>query len=409
MPLCGKFRLRAKNKPQKGFPMNKFSSIFGQILQVFDKRDFLHAVRDTRSEHAAKGFTCWDQFVAMLFCQLGQAQSLREICGGLATCLGKLKHLGIDDAPKRSTLSYANEHRPWQLYQMMFYRLLEKCQTMARFQKRKFRFKNKLFSLDASVIELCLSLFDWASFRQTKGAVKLHLLLDHDGYLPTFATVTEGDVHEVNVAWELKLPKGSILAVDMGYTDYALFAKWIFEDIYFVTRQKGNAAYRVVKENKVPQNRNILKDQIIEFTGYYAKKDCSHLLRRIEVWDLEFNRTLVLLTNHLKFGATTVAAIYKDRWQIEIFFKAIKQNLKIKTFVGTSKNALLIQIWTALTVILLLKYLKFRSSINWSLSNLVAMLRYNLFTYRDLWLWLDNPFEVPAIVPGEHQLLLAFR
>ena len=389
--------------------MNKFSSIFGQILQIFDKRDFLQAVRDTRSEHAAKGFTCWDQFVAMFFCQLGQAQSLREICGGLATCLGKLKHLGIDDAPKRSTLSYANEHRPWQLYQLMFYRLLEKCQTMARFQKRKFRFKNKLFSLDASVIELCLSLFDWASFRQTKGAVKLHLLLDHDGYLPTFATVTEGDVHEVNVAWELKLHKGSILAVDMGYTDYALFAKWILEGIFFVTRQKANAAYRVVEEHKVPQNRNILKDQIIEFTGYYAKKDCPHRLRRIEVWDQEFNRTLVLLTNHLKFGATTVAAIYKDRWQIEIFFKAIKQNLKIKTFVGTSKNALLIQIWTALTVILLLKYLKFRSSMNWSLSNLVAMLRYNLFTYRDLWLWLDNPFEVPAIVPGEHQLLLAFR
>jgi len=389
--------------------MNKFSSIFGQILQIFDKRDFLQAVRDTRSEHAAKGFTCWDQFVAMLFCQLGQAQSLREICGGLATCLGKLKHLGIDDAPKRSTLSYANEHRPWQLYQLMFYRLLEKCQTMARFQKRKFRFKNKLFSLDASVIELCLSLFDWASFRQTKGAVKLHLLLDHDGYLPTFATVTEGNVHEVNIARELNLPKGSILAVDMGYTDYSLFAKWILEGIFFVTRQKGNAAYRVVEEHKVPQNRNILKDQIIEFTGYYAKKDCPHLLRRIEVWDQEFNRTLVLLTNHLKFGATTVAAIYKDRWQIEIFFKAIKQNLKIKTFVGTSKNALLIQIWTALTAILLLKYLKFRSSLNWSLSNLVAMLRYNLFTYRDLWLWLDNPFEVPAIVPGEHQLSLAFR
>jgi hypothetical protein len=389
--------------------VNKFSSIFGQILQVFDKRDFLQAVRDTRAERAAKGFTCWDQFVAMLFCQLGQAQSLREICGGLATCLGKLKHLGIDNAPKRSTLSYANEHRPWQLYQMMFYRLLEKCQTMARFQKRKFRFKNKLFSLDASVIELCVTLFDWAKFRQTKGAVKLHLLLDHDGYLPVFATVTEGDVHEVNIAWELNFPRGSILAVDMGYTDYALFAKWTHEGIFFVTRQKGNAAYRVVEEHKVPQNRNILKDQIIEFTGYYAKKDCPHRLRRIEVWDEEFNRAFVLLTNHLKFGATTVAAVYKDRWQIEIFFKAIKQNLKIKTFVGTSKNALLIQIWTALTVILLLKYLKFRSSMNWSLSNLVAMLRYNLFTYRDLWLWLDNPFEVPAIVPDEHQLTLAFR
>jgi len=389
--------------------VNKFSSIFGQILQIFDKRDFLQAVRDTKAERAAKGFTCWEQFVAMLFCQLGQAQSLREICGGLATCLGKLKHLGIDDAPKRSTLSYANEHRPWQLYQLMFYRLLEKCQAMARFQKRKFRFKNKLFSLDASVIELCLSLFDWASFRQTKGAVKLHLLLDHDGYLPTFATVTEGDVHEVNIAWELKLPKGSILAADMGYTDYALFAKWTDEGLFFVTRQKANAAYRVVEEHKVPQNRNILKDQIIRFTGYNAKKDCPHSLRRVEVWDEENNRVFVLLTNHLKFGATTVAAIYKDRWQIEIFFKAIKQNLKIKTFVGTSKNALLIQIWTALTVILILKFLKFRSSMNWSLSNLVAMLRYNLFTYRDLWLWLDNPFEVPAIIPSEEQLALAFQ
>jgi len=389
--------------------VNKFSSIFGQILQVFEKRVFLQAIRDTRAEHAAKGFTCWDQFVAMLFCQLGQAHSLREICGGLATCLGKLKHLGIDDAPKRSTLSYANEHRPWQLYQKMFFHLLEKCQSVAKMQKRKFRFKNKLFSLDATVIELCVTMFDWAKFRQTKGAVKLHLLLDHDGYLPVFATVTEGDVHEVNIARNLIFPKGSILAIDMGYTDYAQFARWTDDEVFFVTRQKGNAAYRVVEEQRVPQNRNILKDQIIEFTGYYSRKDCPHRLRRVEVWDAENSRIFVLLTNNLKFGATTVAAIYKERWQIEIFFKAIKQNLKIKTFVGTSKNALLIQIWTALIAILLLKFLKFRSSMNWSLSNLVAMLRYNLFTYRDLWLWLDNPFEVPAMIPGDEQLTLAFR
>lgn len=389
--------------------MNKFSSIFGQILQVFDKRDFLQAVRDTRAERAAKGFTCWDQFVAMLFCQLGQAHSLREICGGLATCLGKLKHLGVDDAPKRSTLSYANEHRPWQLYQKMFFHLLGKCQHAAKLQKRKFRFKNKLFSLDATVIELCLSLFDWASFRQTKGAVKLHLLLDHDGYLPVFATMTEGDVHEVNIAREISFPKGSIVAIDMGYTDYSLYSRWTNDGVFFVTRQKVNAAYRVIEEHRVPEYRNILKDQIIELTGHYARKDCPYLLRRIEVRDEENNRTFVLLTNHLTFGATTIAAIYKERWQIEIFFKAIKQNLKIKTFVGTSKNALLTQIWTALIAILLLKFLKFKSSLNWSLSNLVAMLRYNLFTYRDLWLWLDNPFEVPALSPNDEQLTLAFR
>jgi len=389
--------------------VNKFNSIFGQILQVFDKRVFMEAIRDTKAERCAKGFTCWDQFVAMLFCQLGQAQSLREICGGLATCLGKLKHLGIDNAPKRSTLSYANEHRPWQLYQKMFFHLLEQCRSRAKLQKRKFRFKNKLFSLDATVIELCVTLFDWAKFRQTKGAVKLHLLLDHDGYLPVFATVTEGDVHEINIAKGLSLPKGSILAIDMGYTDYAQFARWTDDEVFFVTRQKENAAYRVIEEHRVPQNRHVLKDQIIEFTGYYAKKDCPHRLRRVEVWDEENNRTVVLLTNHLTFGATTVAAIYKDRWQIEIFFKAIKQNLKIKTFVGTSKNALLIQIWTALIAILLLKHLKFRSNMNWSLSNLVAMLRYNLFTYRDLWLWLDNPFEVPALIPDDEQMELVFR
>jgi hypothetical protein len=388
--------------------VNKFNSIFGQILQVFDKRVFMEAIRYTKAERCAKGFTCWDQFVAMLFCQLGQAHSLREICGGLATCFGKLKHLGIDNAPKRSTLSYANEHRPWQLYQKMCFHLLEQCRSQAKLQKRKFRFKNKLFSLDATVIELCVTLFDWAKFRQTKGAVKLHLLLDHDGYLPVFATVTEGDVHEINIARGLIFPKGSILAIDMGYTDYARFVRWTDDEVFFVTLQKGNAAYRVLKEHRVPQNRHILKDQIIEFTGYYAKKDCPHCLRRVEVWDEENNRTVVLQTNHLTFGATTVAAIYKDRWQTE-FFQGGQTEPEDQDLCRNQQELVLIQIWTALIAILLLKHLKFRSSMNWSLSNLVAILRYNLFTYRDFWLWLDNPFEVPAVIPDDEQMELVFR
>jgi hypothetical protein len=388
--------------------MNKFSSIFGQILHIFDKGDFMRAVRDTKAEHSAKGFSCWNQFVAMLFCQLGQAHSLREICGGLATCLGKVKHLGIDEAPKRSTLSYANEHRPWYLYQMMFYNLLEKCQEKALLQKRKFRFKNRLFSMDASVIDLCITMFDWAKFKQTKGLLSFTCFLIMKATCLYFATITEGNTHEINIAREINFPKGSIVAVDMGYTDYSLFAKWVVQGVFFVTRQKENAVYTVVEELEVPNNRNILIDQIIEFTGYNARKNCPHRLRRIEVWDKDNDRTIVLLTNHLSFGATTVVAIYKDGWQIETFFKTIKQNLKIKTFVGTSKNALLIQIWTALIAILLLKYLKFRSRMEWSLSNLVAMLRYNLFTYRNLWLWLDKPYEIPAIVPDENQLVFAF-
>lgn len=388
--------------------MNKFNSIFGQILQIFTQQDFVRAVRETRAEKGVKGFSCWGQFVAMLFCQLGQAHSLREICGGLATCLGKLKHLGIDVAPKRSTLSYANEHRPWPLYQKVFYQLLAKCRVLAR-GKKPFRFKNKLFSLDATTIELCVTLFDWAKFRQTKGAVKLHLLLDHEGYLPVFASITEGNVHEVNIAHTLTFPKGSILAIDRGYVDYKQFARWTEAGIFFITRQKDNAGYRIIEKREVPENRNIIKDHLIMVTGYESIKKCPHVLRRIEVWDEENERIIVLWTNHLTFGATTIARIYKDRWQIEIFFKTIKQNLKIKTFVGTSRNALLTQIWTALIAILVLKYLRFRSTLGWSLSNLVAMLRYNLFTYRDLWVWLDNPFETPPIVPDAEQLMLSYR
>jgi len=386
--------------------MNQFSSIFGQILQIFPKSQFYSAVKETNSEKGAKGFTCFGQFVAMLFCQLGQARSLREICGGLSSCLGKLKHLGISAAPSRSTLSYANEKRPWQLYEKVFYQLLGICRPVA--PGKKFRFKNKLYSLDASVIDLCVTLFDWATFRRTKGAVKLHLLLDHDGYLPVFANITEGNVHEVNVARGLSFPKGSVVVCDKGYTDYALFARWNDEGVYFVTRQKENADYEVVEERSVPKNRDILKDQIIVLAGYAARKKYPPCLRRIEAWDLVSGETVVLLTNHLAFGATTVAAAYKDRWQIEIFFKTIKQNLRIKTFVGTSANALKTQIWTALIAVLLLKYLKFRSSFGWSLSNLVAMLRYNLFTYRDLWAWIDSPYGTPPIVPIGEQLELGF-
>lgn len=341
----------------------------------------------------------------MLFCQIGQAHSLREICGGLASCLGKARHLGIEGAPKHSTLSYANEHRPWQLYQRMFYQLLGKCQSLAAGRKR-FRFRNRLFSLDATLIDLCASMFDWAKFRQTKGAVKLHLLLEHEGYLPVFAHVTYGKVHEVNIAKRLSFPKGSIVVMDRGYVDYALFAEWTEDGVYFVTRQKDNADFRVIRRNPIPMRGSILKDQIIELEGFYAKHDCSYGLRRIEVWDEKNKEVISLLTNHLEFGPTTIAAIYKDRWQIEIFFKTIKQNLKIKTFVGASPNAVMIQIWTALIAILVLKYLRFRSSFGWSLSNFVAMLRYNLFTYREIWDWIDNPYKMPPFEPEAKQLSL---
>jgi hypothetical protein len=380
--------------------MNRFCSIFSQLLQLFPRIEFENTVKQTKAERHAKGFTCWGQFVSMLFCQLGRAHSLREITGGLRSCEGKLKHLGIT-APAHSTLAYANEHRPWELYQETFFHLLGRCQSQVN-GKKKFRFKNKLVSLDSSVIDLCLSLYDWAKFRRTKGAIKLHLILDHDGYLPSFAVITEGKVSDVKVAHTLKFDPGTIVVYDRGYNDYLLFGNWTEQGIFFVTRMKDNAVFEVLEEKPIPQHRNILKDQVIRLTGLKAEERCPYLLRRVEVYDAEKDTTFVFLTNNFNLGSTTIAAIYKDRWQIELFFKALKQNLKIKTFVGTSANAVKIQIWTALIAILILRFLQLQSQFKWSLSNLVALLRMNLFTHRDLWTWLNKPFEIPP-VPYEQQ------
>jgi hypothetical protein len=370
--------------------------MFSQLLKLFPRTEFQALVKRTHAERHARGFTCWGQFVAMLFCQLGRAHSLREICGGLRSSEGKLKHLGIT-APSRSTLAYANEHRPWQLYRAVFQELLARCQSAVP-ARRKFRFKNKLVSLDSTVIDLCATLFDWAQFRRTKGAVKLHCLLDHDGYLPSVVVITEGKRHDVRVARTLRLAPGTIVVMDRGYVDYAWFGRLTTDGVFFVTRLKDNALYRVVERRRVPARGAVQRDEVIRLTGVNAATTCPHDLRRVEVYDPEKDETLVFLTNHLALGATTVAAIYKDRWQIELFFKALKQNLKIKTFVGTSANALKVQVWTALIALLLLKYLQLRSRFGWSLSNLVALLRMNLFTHRDLWAWLDRPFDGPPTI-----------
>jgi hypothetical protein len=377
-------------------------------LQLFPRAEFERAVKDHKAERHARGFTSWGQLVAMLFCQLGRAHSLREICGGLACCEGKLKHLGIPLAPKKSTLAYANEHRPWELFQTVFTQLFGKCQQLVAAQggRKKFRFKNKLMSLDGSVIDLSVSLFDWAKFRRTKGAIKLHLLLDHDGYLPSFAVVTEGKKSELKVARTLPFEPGTILAIDRGYIDYEWFAKLTREGVYFVTRMKENAVYQVKAEFQVPQNRNVLKDELLWFPSQVKAGEEPCLFRRVEVWDEEKQESIVFLTNLLAFGTTTIAAIYKDRWQVELFFKALKQSLKIKTFVGTSANAVKTQVWTALIAMLVLKYLQLKSTFGWSLSNLIALLRQQLFVYRDLHQWLDDPFQAPPALAGVHDAQL---
>lgn len=378
------------------------ASLFSQILNLIDRREFDAAVARTGAEKRSKGFSCWDQFVAMCFCQLAQAKSLREITQGLACCEGRLRHLGVEAAPARSTLSYANRVRPVALYEEVFQLALARCQDVS--SGHKFRFKNKLLSLDSTVLELCASMFDWARFRRSKGAVKLHLLLDHDGYLPVYAHITEGAVADVSIAQQLILPPGSIVAMDRGYNDYRLFEAWSEQKVGFVTRLKTNAEYFVTEKRSEAATGLIRRDELIEFQCLTAGRTIWKTYRRIEVWLEDKQETLVLLTNLLDLCAVTIAGIYKERWQIELFFKALKQNLRIKTFVGTSANAVHIQIWTALITILLLKYLQFKSRCAWALSHLVALLRWNLFSYRDLWTWLEHPLDTPPQLPPDPQL-----
>ena len=377
--------------------MTQVCSVFSQLLQLFSRGEFARAVKEQKAERNAKGFTCRGQFVAMLFCQVAQMKSLREVCMGLAGCEAPLKHLGISETPKKSTLAYANENRPWELYQTVFNQLLEKCQAevATRGGRKKFRFKNKLVSLDGSIIDLSASMFDWAKYKRTKGAIKLHLLLDHNGYLPSFAVVTEGKHSEVAVARGLRLEPGTILGIDRGYNDYEWFAEMTGEGVFFVTRMKTNTVYTVEAECEVPEKGRVLRDQIISLPGLRKAGEEPVLFRRIEYWNEDKHEILVFFTNLLHLAASTVAAIYKDRWQVELFFKALKQTLKVKTFLGTSANAVKTQIWTALIAMLILKYLQMKSTFGWSLSNLAALLRQQLFIFRDLWAWLNAPLEGP--------------
>ena len=367
--------------------MKSSLSLFAQIVQIIPRVRFARAVRETGAQRHSKGFASWDQFVAMLFCQFANCKSLREISDGLTATFGKLNHLGMSSAPAKSTLSYANAHRPCEMFEQLFQDILKICRGVSPGKKGKFRFKHPLLSLDSSLIELCLGMFPWAEYRQSKGAAKLHMLLDHDGYMPVFADLTAGKVNDARYAQSLVLPKGSIVALDRGYIDYGLFQKWTDQGIYFVTRLKDKTLFRVIKELPVPSGSNVISDCLIQMTGYRIKKKCTAILRVVIVEDETKGEHISFLTNNTKLAASTISAIYKDRWEIELFFKVLKQHLKIKTFVGTSINAVKIQIWTALITILLIKYLQFKSKCSLPLCRLVALLRLNLFSYRDLWDW----------------------
>ena len=357
------------------------NTILFQILKLVPRHEFEVLANRHHCGRSFRRASRWSQFVTMAMAQLAGRNSLRDIVENMSSQAHRLYHLGSAKL-SRSTLSRINEDKPYALYEALFGRLLSCCQGKA--PAHDFRFKNPLYSLDASTIDLCLSVFPWAEFRTTKGAIKLHVGLNHEGYLPEFVTVTEGKTGDVTIGRTLQFPKGSMVAIDRGYNDYAWYNQLTEKGIFFVTRLKSNAKTRVAQRRPVLTEKGLSSDQSIEFTGVQTAKRCPIRLRRIGYRDLETGKHYVFLTNNFKLAAKTIADIYKARWQVELFFKWIKQNLKIKSFLGTSKNAVMTQIWIALCVYLLLAFIKFQSRMNKSMQQILRLLQLNLFEKRDL-------------------------
>ena len=383
--------------------MAHHNTVFSQILKLVPRHEFESLAREHHQGRCLRKMTRWSQFVSLGLAQLAGRVSLRDVVSNLKAQARKLYHLGCAEV-NRSSLARVNEQQPASLYEALFGTLLARCQGLS--PKHRFRFKNKLYSLDASTIDLCLSVFPWADFRTTKGAIKLHVGLDHDGYLPSFLTITEGRVHEVNPARTLTLPKGSVVVFDRGYTDYAWYNHLNHQGVYFVTRQRKNACYRVIVRHPVPAGSSVTSDQTIRLTGVKAER-CARPLRRIGFRDPETGKHYVFLTNNFRLAARTIAAIYKERWQIELFFKWIKQNLRIKTFLGTSRNAVLTQIWVAMCMYLLIAYLKFLSKLGLGMQQILRLLQLNLFERRDLMALLRGDPPQPITSPLQARLQFA--
>lgn len=370
-------------------------TLFSQIISKLDRSKFSKLVKEKQTDKHQKGFNSWTHLVSMLFCQFAKSQSVRDISNGLRSATGNLNHLGIDRAPSKSTISYQNKNRDWELFRAYYYQLLGSLGQQAGFKQVKFKIKTKIFLLDSTTISLCLSIFDWAKYKTAKGAVKMHTLLDFDGNLPAYVNITDGKTADNKGAYDIPLLKRSVIVADRYYNDFSLLNIWDSNEVYFVIRHKENIQYTVIKENSLPENRHqhILKDEIIELKNKSSKAKYSKRLRRVAVWDDKNKQVVELITNQMTWTSNTIGELYKSRWEVEIFFRDIKQLLHIKSFIGTSQNAVMIQIWSALITILILKALKAMAKFNWHLSNLVAFIRLNLFVKINLQKWIDKPFE----------------
>ena len=370
-------------------------TLFAQIIAKLDRYAFNKLVTARQTDKHQKGYNSWTHLVAMLFCQFAKSQSVRDISNGLRSATGNLNHLGIQKAPSKSTISYQNKHRDWKLFRDYYYHLLQHLGQQARFRRVNFKIKSKILLLDSTVITLCLSVFDWARYKTCKGAIKMHTLLDYEGNLPVYVNITEGRKADNKGAYDIPLIKNSVIVADRFYCDLKLLFNWDSNDIKYVVRHRTTLQYRTVKELELPDDRHphVLKDEIIELTVYRSSKKYPKKLRRLAIWDEVNKQVIEVVSNQLTWSANTIAQLYQCRWQIETFFKDIKQLLHIKSFIGTTANAVMIQVWTALITILILKALQAMAQYNWHLSNLVAFIRLNLFVKVDLQRWVDNPFS----------------
>lgn len=375
-------------------------SMFAQIVQQLPKNLFHSLVQKYQTDKGSKGISTWDQFIAMMFCQISGAESLREISDGLFSSLGKLNHVGAH-AVGRSTLSYANKQRDYHVYQDFYYQLLKHYQPVLKGARAaRICTDRDVFSLDSTTIGLCLKLYDWAKFRRTKGGIKLHTLLNNDSLMPEFVSITEARVTDIRAAKTLvDIPKNCVLIMDRGYYDFKWFQSLTKRGVTFVTRIKENINLEECKEIEVDEfgHWGCYQVTLQQDRDAFDKGKTAELpkYRLIQWHDKENDRWFEFITNDFQLSASEIAAIYKDRWQIELFFKKLKQNLRIKTFVGTSLNAVMVQIWTALIVTLLLTVLKRQAKYPWSFSRLCAYLRLNLMTHKVLEDWLNEPDIVP--------------
>ena len=359
--------------------MNSEQTIFSQLMDFIPQYEFRKCVELYNGNYKIKSFSCWDQYLCMAFAQFTFRESLRDIQACLRASQKKLYHMGFRGKVSRNTLAHANQVRDWRIYADFAHVLIKRARSLYIDDPFGVQLKQAAYVLDSTTIDLCLSLFPWAKFRKRKGAIKLHTLLDLHGNIPALVIITHGKVHDVNIIDNILLEAGAIYIMDRGYMDFSRLYTIHQSSAFFITRAKRNLQFKRLYSHIIDKKTGIQCDQIIVFKGFYAKQDYPEKLRRIRYFDAVKNKRLVFLTNNFTLPALTIAELYRCRWQVELFFKWIKQHLRIKSFYGTSKNAVKTQIWIAISVYVLVAIVKKELKIDLSLYTILQILSVSLF------------------------------